>query len=58
MANSADPDEMPPYGEFHLGLHCSQYYTLGSFRYSKGSQTSFHAVNRTPLNFKFNLVMR
>ena len=20
--NSADPDEMPPYAAFHLGLHC------------------------------------
>ena len=22
LANSADPDEMPPYVAFHLGLHC------------------------------------
>ena len=22
LTNSADPDEMPPYAEFHLGLHC------------------------------------
>ena len=22
LANSADPDEMPPYAAFHLGLHC------------------------------------
>ena len=22
FANSADPDEMPPYVAFHLGLHC------------------------------------
>ena len=22
IANSADPDEMPPYAAFHLGLHC------------------------------------
>ena len=22
IANSADPDEIPPYVEFHLGLHC------------------------------------
>ena len=21
-ANSADPDELPPYAAFHLGLHC------------------------------------
>ena len=22
LANSADPDEMPPYAAFHLGLYC------------------------------------
>ena len=22
LANSADPDEMPPNKSFHLGLHC------------------------------------
>ena len=22
LANSADPDEMPPYAAFHQGLHC------------------------------------
>ena len=22
LANSADPDEMPPYAAFHLGFHC------------------------------------
>ena len=22
LANSAHPDEMPPYAAFHLGLHC------------------------------------
>ena len=22
LANSVDPDEMPPYVAFHLGLHC------------------------------------
>ena len=22
LVNSADPDEMPPYAAFHLGLHC------------------------------------
>ena len=24
--NSADPDEMPPYAAFHLGLHCLPKY--------------------------------
>ena len=22
LANSADPDEIPPYASFHQGLHC------------------------------------
>ena len=26
IANSADPDEMPPYAAFHLGLHCLYQY--------------------------------
>ena len=26
LANSADPDEMPPYVAFHLGLHCLPKY--------------------------------
>ena len=28
-ANSADPDEMPPYVAFHLDLHCLQKYLQG-----------------------------
>ena len=24
---SADPDKMPPYAAFHLGLHCLNLYT-------------------------------
>ena len=26
LANSADPDEMPPNAAFHLGLHCLPKY--------------------------------
>ena len=26
LANSADPDEMPPYAAFHLGLLCLSKY--------------------------------
>ena len=30
QANSADPDEMPPYAAFHLGLHwLSKYLFTG-----------------------------
>ena len=28
LANSADPDEMPPYVAFHLGLHCLPKHLL------------------------------
>ena len=28
IANSADPDEMPHYAAFHLGLHCLLKYLL------------------------------
>ena len=26
LTDSADPDEMPPYAAFHLGLHCFLKY--------------------------------
>ena len=28
--NSADPDEMPHYAAYHLGLHCLPKYLLGA----------------------------
>ena len=31
LANSADPDEMPHYAAFHLGLHCLWKYQARSF---------------------------
>ena len=33
LANSTDPDEMPPYVEFHLGLHCLSKYLV--YQYSE-----------------------
>ena len=36
LANSADPDEMPPYVAFHLGLHCSPKYLFTSIQNEKG----------------------
>ena len=30
-ANSADPDEMPHYVAFHLGLHCLSKYPFSGF---------------------------
>ena len=35
VANSADPDEMPPYAAFHLGLHCLPKYAFRGFQSSK-----------------------
>ena len=37
FANSADPDEMHHYAEFHLGLHCLKKYPLSGFQYTEGS---------------------
>ena len=31
LANNADPDEMPHYVAFHLGLHCLSKYRLRGF---------------------------
>ena len=33
--NSADPDEMQHYAEFHLCLHCLQKYPFRVFQYTK-----------------------
>ena len=35
LANSADPDEMPHYAAFHLGLHCLLKYPFRGFRSTK-----------------------
>ena len=35
LANSADPDEMPPYAAFHLGHHCLRKCLDRGFRPSK-----------------------
>ena len=36
VANCADPDEMPHYVAFHLGLHCLPKYPFRVFWSSKG----------------------
>ena len=36
LANSVDPDEMPHYGAFHLGLHCLLKNPFRGFQYTKG----------------------
>ena len=36
LANSVDPDEMPHFAAFHLGLHCLPKYPLRGFLYTKG----------------------
>ena len=36
LENSADPDEMPHYAAFHLGLHCLPKYLLRGFWSSRG----------------------
>ena len=36
--NSADPDEMPPYAAFHLGLHCLPKYLFTGIQTEKGKE--------------------
>ena len=38
LTNSVDPDEMPHYGAFHLGLHCLLKYPFKGFPYTKGKE--------------------
>ena len=35
LANSADPDEIPPHAAFHLGLHCMQKDLFTSMEMAK-----------------------
>ena len=34
LANNADPDEMPHYAAFHLGLHCLPKYLFTCIQHS------------------------
>ena len=36
LTNSVDPDEMPHYAAFHLGLHCLSKYPFRGLQYIKG----------------------
>ena len=36
FANSADPDEMPPYAVFHLGQNCLPKYLFTGIQIEKG----------------------
>ena len=36
FTNSVDPDEMPHYAAFHLGLHCLQKYSFRGYPNTKG----------------------
>ena len=36
LVNSANPDEMPHYVAFHLGLHCLSKYPFRGFWSTKG----------------------
>ena len=36
LANSKDPDEMPHFVAFHLGLHCAPKYLFRGLRSIKG----------------------
>ena len=36
LTDSADPDEMPHYAAFHLGLHCLSKYSFMGFYITNG----------------------
>ena len=38
QANSADPDKMPQYVAFFLGLHILAMYLFRGFQYAKGPE--------------------
>ena len=40
LTNGADPDEMPLYAAFHLGLHRLQKYPCMGFQSTKGNDGS------------------
>ena len=40
LTNSADPNEMPLFAAFHLGLHCLPKYIFKSLQYTKGREGS------------------
>ena len=42
LANSADPDEIPPYAVFYLGLHCLAKYPFTGIQNETGSGKSGH----------------
>ena len=47
LANSVDPDEMPHYAAFHLGLHCLQK----KYRFREGLNA--HAILSRGARSKF-----
>ena len=40
LANSADPDKMPHYVAFYLGLHCLSKYLFTDIQNEMGSKTA------------------
>ena len=47
FANSADPDEMPTYAAYHLGLHCLPKYLFTGIQNEKGYDITDILVNNT-----------
>ena len=44
FANNADPDAMPHYAAFHLGLHCLPKYLFAGNQYTRGEAKRTTAV--------------
>ena len=44
LTNSVDPDEMPQYAAFHLGLHCLLKYPFRGFPFTKGYVSAISTI--------------
>ena len=53
LGNSADPDEMPPYAAFHLGLHCFAKYLFTWYPEWKGLKHQSHLQQKTSFVIPF-----
>ena len=51
LINSVDPDEIPHYTAFYLGLHCLLKSRLGGFPYTNGYFALFYGALHSFLRF-------
>ena len=56
FASSADPDEMPHYAAFHLGLHCLPKYLFAGIQNEKGIKKITVVVSQKHQNTYRNIL--